>query len=164
MKQRSPRFPSIPPLAVAVLFTAVLVTGPLHAATDDSTVRDASLEGTWQGNGPGGPCTITIKGDTLHFKARDDFWYETTFILPSDTYPQQIHTTIVKDSTGKDKDIGKVVVSVYKIENGQLTLAVINSFDGPPTEPITTESNWALIELDWTKDKYNLTRIEDFAQ
>ena len=89
------------------------------------------LQGYWEGEGAGGKCSITITGNSLHFYARTDFWYETTFALPAGTDPQQLHATI-KDSSPPTNDIGQVVFAIFKIEDGALTLAVDDMSHQPP--------------------------------
>jgi len=81
------------------------------------------LQGYWEGDGAAGPCSITITGNSLHFYARTDFWFETTFALPAGTDPLQLHATI-KNSAPPTNGIGDVVFAIYKIEDGTLTLAV----------------------------------------
>lgn len=89
-------------------------------------------EGTWEEAGVGDQppvkspekITITITRNSLHYHRNMNFWFETTFTLPADTDPKQLHATI-KDSGGKDS-IGKVVVAIFKIEDGTLTLATDN--------------------------------------
>ena len=70
--------------------------------------------------------TIRITGNSLHFHRDTDFWFETTFTLPAGTYPQQLHATI-KDCPKPCDDVGKVVFAIFKIEDGTLTLAGIQS-------------------------------------
>ena len=82
-----------------------------------------SLQGYWEGDGAAGPCSITITNNSLHFYARKDFWFETTFALPAGTDPMQLHATI-KNSAPPTNGIGEVVFAIYKIEDGTLTLAV----------------------------------------
>ena len=81
------------------------------------------LQGYWEGDGAAGPCSITITGNSLHFYARKDFLFETTFALPAGTDPLQLHATI-KNSAPPTNGIGEVVFAIYKIEDGTLTLAV----------------------------------------
>ena len=99
------------------------------------------LQGTWEGVELGqesrGKITLTITGHLLHFHRATNHWFETTFTLPAGTDPKQLHATI-KDSGGKDS-IGKVVVAIFKIEDGTLTLATDNGagealkvFETPP--------------------------------
>ena len=89
------------------------------------------LQGDWEGGGPPGKISLTITGNSLHFFARTDFWYETTFILPAGIEPRQLHATI-KDSSPPADDIGHVVFAIFKIEDGTLTLAVDDGADAPP--------------------------------
>jgi uncharacterized protein (TIGR03067 family) len=90
------------------------------------------LQGRWEGAMVGqekdGKITITITGNSLHFHRDSDFWFETTFTQPVGTDPKQLHATI-KDCASKDS-IGKVVVAIYKIEEGTLSLVAIG--DGEP--------------------------------
>jgi len=100
------------------------------------------LQGTWEGVMVGqekdGKITITITGNSLHFHRDTNFWFETTFTLPAGTDPKQLHATI-KDCAGKDS-IGKVVLAIFKIEDGTLTLAGIRTPDSAPEPPITFDS------------------------
>lgn len=85
-----------------------------------------------------GKITMTINGHSLHYHRDSNFWFETTFTLPAGTNPKQLHTTIKDCADGES--IGKVVLAIYKIEDGTLTLGGIRSPDGPPEPPITFES------------------------
>ena len=66
--------------------------------------------------------TITVTGDSLHFHRDTNFWFETTITLLAGTKPQQLHATIKRGSNS----IGEVVVVIFKIEDGILTLATDN--------------------------------------
>ena len=113
----------------------------------------------WEGKGPAGACSITISGNSLHYsqpaadETKAEFWYETTFTLPAGDHPQQLHATILEDSSQKQRDIGKVVVALYKIEDETLTLGVINDFEGPVVSPV--EDGW-----DRPRDLYHLKRVQ----
>ena len=144
-------------LLLAALFNACQSV-PTQTAADVADLR--RLQGYWEGSGPGGDCSVTISGNSLLFYARADFWYETTFTLPAGTDPQQLHATIIKDSSSQQSDIGTVVVTIFKIEDGTLTLAVIENFEGPPPNPVITDSDWTVIESDWTLDRYYLKRSQ----
>ena len=96
---------------------------------------------------------MTILGNTLNFRARPDFWYETTFTIPAGADPQQLHATIIKDSSQSERDIGKVVVALFKIEDETLTLGVIDDFEGPLESPVT--DGW-----DRASDRYYLKRVQ----
>ena len=51
------------------------------------------------------------------------FWFATTITLPAGTDPQQLHATIKDCAPAQgDNSIGKVVVAIFKIEDGTLTL------------------------------------------
>ena len=69
-----------------------------------------------------GKITITITGNSLHFHRDTNFWFETTFVLPAGTDPQQLHATIKRSSPPEDS-IGEVVFAIFKVEDGTLTLA-----------------------------------------
>ena len=105
------------------------------------------LQGTWEGfslirEKPDGPpvkgtntITVTITGNSLHFHRDSNFWFETTFILLAGTEPQQLHATIKRGANS----IGAVIVVIFKIEDGTLTLATDNGseealkvFEGAP--------------------------------
>src|ERR1041384_4391474 len=97
-------------LSLAALFTAC-------QSTPTRTAELKRLQGHWGGDGAAGKCSITITGNSLHFYARTNFWYETTFTLPAGTDPQQLHATI-KDSSPPTNGIGQVVFAIVKIEDG----------------------------------------------
>jgi len=112
-----------------------LPLGALLTAGQSTPTRTAvelnRLQGYWEGEGAGGKCSITITGNSLHYRAGTN-WHETTFVLPANTDPQQLHATI-KDCWPPSKDaIGKVVFAIFKIEDGTLTLAAYDMPDEPP--------------------------------
>lgn len=84
------------------------------------------LQGTWEGVLVGDKAQqkiiITITGNSLHFHRDTNFWFETTITLPAGTNPKQLHATI-KDGASS---VGQVVVAIFKIEDGTLTLATGN--------------------------------------
>src|SRR5690349_18262806 len=45
------------------------------------------LQGSWEGGGAGGKCSITIVGNSLHYRAGTN-WWKTTFTLPAGTDPR----------------------------------------------------------------------------
>ena len=114
-------------LSLAALFTACQST-PTRTA-----VELKRLQGYWEGDGAAGKCSITITNNSLYFYARTDFWFKTTFALPAGTDPQQLHATI-KDSAPPTNGIGQVVLAIFKIEDGTLTLAV-DGEEPPKTFP-----------------------------
>ena len=108
------------------------------------------LQGTWEGfalgqETPGGPfvksadtITITVTGNSFHFHRDTNFWFETTITLPAGTDPQQLHATIKGNAATQGSNaIGKVVVAIFKIEDGTLTLAARG--DGSEETPISFE-------------------------
>ena len=74
---------------------------------------------TWSGADWQSNVSITITGDSLHYRAGKD-WYETTFTLTTGTNSQQLHATI-KDGSHRIH-IGEVVPTTLKMEDGTLTL------------------------------------------
>jgi hypothetical protein len=113
-------------LSLAALFT------PCQSAPTQTAAELNRLQGYWQGEGPPGKISITITGNSLHYYARPDHWFKTTFTLPAGTDPQQLRATIIKDnSPPKDPNstIGKVVAAIFKIEDGTLTLATFQDGD-----------------------------------
>ena len=94
---------------------------------------------------PGGPfvktagtITIEITGNSFHFHRDTNFWFETTITLPSGTDPKQLHATIKDNAPSQGSNaIGKVVVAVFKIEDGTLTLAARG--DGSEETPMGFE-------------------------
>jgi hypothetical protein len=128
--------------ALALLVAAVFIacqSAPARRAADLSP-----LQGYWEGYGPGGECSVTISGNSLRFYARPDFWFETTFILPAGTDPQQLHATIIKESSPEQANIGTVVVTIFKIEDGTLTLGVLEDFEGPLANPVIGDWDLAM--------------------
>ena len=85
-----------------------------------------------------GKIIITITGNSLRFHRDTNFWFDTTFTLPAGTDPKQLHATI-KNCADKDS-IGKVVLAIFKIEDGTLTLAGIRTPDSAPEPPINFDS------------------------
>lgn len=91
------------------------------------------LQGTWEGVMVGhekdGNITITIAGNSLHFHRDTKFWFKTTFALPTGPDPKQLHATIKDSAPGQGNIVGEVVIALYKIEDGKLTLAVLGGDD-----------------------------------
>ena len=99
------------------------------------------LQGTWEGVLVGDKAqqkiTITITGNSLHFHRDTNFWFETTITLPAGTNPKQLHATI-KDGASS---VGLVVVAIFKIEDGTLTLATGNGDGEAPKSFEATGDN-----------------------
>lgn len=110
------------------------------------------LQGTWEGvvvsDKSDNKYTITITGNSFHFHRDTNFWFETTIALPAGTDPQQLHATIKECAPGQENSLGKVVVAIFKIEDGTLTLAARG--DGADDTPKSFE----------TTDDKGLTRYE----
>jgi len=116
--------------ALSILMPCGLISTQAAGTTNHTAAELQRLQGSWEGVLVGqeaaGKISITITGNSLHFQGLStDEWYETTFTLPADTDPQQLHATI-KDCPQPD-DIGKVVFAIFKIEDGTLTLAGIQA-------------------------------------
>ena len=121
-------------LSLAALFTACQSTPPRTAA------ELRRLRGYWQGVGEQSNVSITITGNSFHYYAGTNFWFKTTFTLPAGTHPQQLRATIKDCAEGKtNSTIGKVVVAIFKIEDGTLTLANLQS--GEPPKRFEDEGN-----------------------
>lgn len=82
--------------------------------------------------------TITIKGDSFHFHRDTNFWFETKITLPAGTDPQQLHATIKGCAPGQENSLGNMVVAIFKIEDGTLTLAARG--DGSDDTPKSFEA------------------------
>src|SRR5882724_2735330 len=103
-------------LSLAVLFTACRST-PTQTA-----VELKRLQGYWQGQGGAGSISINITGSSLNYYARPDHWFKTTFTLPAGTDPQQLRATVKESGEKPPKSVGEVVVAIFRIEDGTLTL------------------------------------------
>ncbi|MDB6132078.1 MAG: hypothetical protein JWM59_321 [Verrucomicrobiales bacterium] len=78
---------------------------------------------------PHGKITITITGNSFHFHRDANFWFDTTITLPAGTDPKQLHATIKGCPPSQAGSTGQVVVAIFRIEDGTLTLAT-GSGDG----------------------------------
>jgi uncharacterized protein (TIGR03067 family) len=100
----------------------------------------AALQGRWSGQEIGaksqGSPSLIIEGAKLEFHgANSNEWYKATFTLREDTNPKQLEA-VVTDSSVR-RYVGTTSHSIYKIEDGKLTLtgnepgnsAVPTSFD-----------------------------------
>jgi len=85
-----------------------------------------------------GKITVTITSNSLHFHRDTNFWFETTFTQPVGTEPKQLHTTIKDCAAGQESSVGQVVVAIYKIEDGTLTLVPLG--DGDEERPKSFEA------------------------
>ena len=106
------------------------------------------LQGYWEGEGAGGKCSITITGNSLHYRAGTK-WWKTTFTLPPGTDPQQLHATIT-DSSPPTNGIGQVVFAIFKIEDGIFTLAVDRPGE-PPKDFSSATSRYVVKKVESQK-------------
>ena len=129
---------------VSSLMPCPLLGQQASDTTDSSTESELErLQGYWEGDGAAGQCSITIKGSSLRFYAREDFWFETTFVLPAGTNPQQLHATIRDSSPPKD-GVGQVVVAIFQIVDNELILAVNDGSEEPPKSIADASSRYRL--------------------
>ena len=112
------------------------------AANQPTAVELQHLQGTWEGVLAGDKSddkyTVTITGNSLHFHRDSKFWFATTITLPAGTDPRQLHATIREGAPGQESSVGNVVVAIYKIEDGKLTLAAVP--DGEEGTPKSFEA------------------------
>jgi len=112
------------------------------AANQPIAVELQPLQGTWEGVMVGqeknGNVTIAITSNSLHFHRDKNFWFQTTFTRPAGKDPKQLHATIKDCAPGQESSVGKVVVAIYKIEDGTLTLVALG--DGDEETPISFEA------------------------
>jgi len=110
-------------LSLAALFT------PCRSTAAQTAAELGGLQGYWQGEGPGGKCSITITGNSLHYSPPTGHSFTATFTLPTGTDPQQLRATIIQDNPPpQNSTTNKVVVAVFKIEDGTLT---VSAFEDP---------------------------------
>ena len=144
-------------LSLTALFTGCSST-PTQTAVEPSTPTPIAaeltatdpelkpLQGYWEGEGAGGKCSITITGNSLHYR-NSAGWYKTTFTLPVGTDPQQLHATIKDCSPPSTNAIGTVVFAIFKIEDGTLTLAEVDMSDEPPKTFSSASSRYVLKQV-----------------
>ena len=69
-----------------------------------------------------GPASLLVSGHTLEFHgAASDDWLKGTFTLHEETNPRQLTGTVTECAAADY--VGKGVYSIFKIEDGALTLA-----------------------------------------
>jgi uncharacterized protein (TIGR03067 family) len=112
-------------------------TAKAKGAANQPTAGELQLlQGTWDGvvvgDKSGNKYTITITSNSLHFYRDSNFWFATTITLPTGKDPWQLHATIKDSASGQDSSVGKVVVAIFKIEDGTLTLAALGDDEEPP--------------------------------
>ena len=131
----------------SLLGTLALSLAALFTACQSAPTRTAAelkpLQGHWEGEGAGGKCSITIMGNSLHYR-NNAGWYKTTFTLPVGTDPQQLHATIKDCSPPSTNAIGTVVFAIFKIEEQTLTLAEDDMSDKPPKTFASATNHYVL--------------------
>ena len=127
-------------LSLAAVFTACQSTPTQTAA------GLKRLQGYWGGDGAAGKCSITITGNSLHYR-NSAGWYKRTFTLPVGTDPQQLHATIKDCSPPSTNAIGTVVFAIFKIEDGTLTLAEVDMSGEPPKTFSSASSLYVLKQV-----------------
>ena len=140
--------------ALSLLMPCLLLCLLAGCKTNEPTAAKLRrLQGYWAGELLGGSfkCSMTIKGNSLHFYSRPDFWYKATFTLPAGTDPQQLRATIKDTAPSATNDIGKVIVAIFKIDDGTLTLAVNQDPAGPPPKAFPSETNTVIARYDLKK-------------
>ena len=122
-------------LSLAALFTASPGKATQPSAESGAPTPLAEelkpLQGHWEGEGAGGKCSITIVGNSLHYR-NSAGWFKTTFTVPAGADPQQLHATIKECSPPSNNAIGTVVFAIFKIENETLTLVGIQASAAEP--------------------------------
>jgi len=114
---------------LSMLLLCVLLGLQAGCKTNPRTATELHrLQGYWE-SVPPAKNSITITDNSLHYYAQTDFWYETTFTLPAGTDPQQLHATIKR--CWYPDNIGKVVIVLFKIEDGTLSLAYLQTGAAP---------------------------------
>src|SRR5438094_7815358 len=136
---------------IALLMPCVLLSLLAGCATHPPIAAELKpLQGYWEGEGAGGKCSITITGNSLHYRAGTN-WYKTTFTLPAGTDPQQLHATIKDCAPPTNNAVGKVVFAIFKIEEGTLTLAEDDMSDEPPKNFPSASSRYTLKKVQHQK-------------
>src|SRR5579872_2118956 len=119
----------------SLLFALALSSAAFFTACQSTTTRNdatlKSLQGYWEGEGAGGKCSMTITGTSLLYRAGTN-WFKTKFTLPAGTEPRQLRVTITDCSPPTNNTVGTVVFTIFKLEDGILTLAENDGTDKPP--------------------------------
>jgi uncharacterized protein (TIGR03067 family) len=129
--------------ALSILMPCALIRAQVASTTSKPTSEQTQpLQGSWEGVEVGreanGKCTMTITGNSIHFQGGNtNEWYKTTFTLPAGTDPKQLRATIT-DCPQPDY-IGKVGFSIFKIDDGTLTL--VGHEPGVPDAPKTFDGD-----------------------
>jgi uncharacterized protein (TIGR03067 family) len=145
--------------ALSLLLPCLLLCLQAGCATHPTTAAKLQrLQGSWEGVLVGqekdGKITITITNNSLHFHRDTNFWFETTFTLPTATDPQQLRTTI---TNSPDKDsIGKQVPAIFKTGDGNLTLALNQDHEHEPPKGFGDDTPGVIRYEFWRPQKKNV--------
>ncbi len=150
LEAMQPLRPSIA-IILSILVASVFVlagerpaVGAEAAAKKPAAVGRQGLQGTWKGSMVGqekdGIITVTITGSALHFHRDTNFWFETTFTLADGKDPHQLHATLRKCPAGQESSVGQVVVALYQVENGTLTLVPLSGNGSDEETPRSFEA------------------------
>ncbi|HXJ56411.1 MAG TPA: hypothetical protein VNU68_07075 [Verrucomicrobiae bacterium] len=108
--------------ALSLLLPCLLLGLPAGCKTSPPTAALLQrLQGTWEEVKADGTNTVTVTGNSFYFHRDSNFWWETSITLPAGTEPQQLRATIRHSAPPEDSN-GKVVVAIFKIEDGTLTV------------------------------------------
>lgn len=89
------------------------------------------LQGYWEGEGPGGTCSVHIVGEKLFFYRDGEFWFDTEFSLSPDAGSSLLHATILRDNSKDQGSVGSVVGALFEFRDDRLILAA-HDVDSPP--------------------------------
>jgi len=127
--------------AFAIASLSMLAMAPILDAQNTAPVSQPTsspelLQGIWEGEEVGkesqGKCTMTIVGNTIRFDGPNKAeWYAATFTVTPDQTPKQLQATIT--DCPKADFVGKSAMSIFKIEDGTLTL--VGNRPGVPNAP-----------------------------
>ena len=143
--------------AFALSFAALLTAGQSTPTPIAAELKP--LQGYWEGEGAGGKCSITITGNSLHYR-NSAGWYKTTFTLPVGTDPQQLHATIKDCSPPSTNAIGTVVFAIVKIEDATLTFAEDDMSDKPPKTFARASSRYSVKKVHPQKENAQPPKTE----
>ena len=118
---------------LTVIALALTITGPGLA---QDAASSEPLQGTWEGSESGreakGKWTMKINGNSLRFDGpTKEEWYTANFTITADQDPRQLNATITE--CPEPSFVGKQAFSIFKIEDGTLTLT--GHKPGHPTAP-----------------------------
>ena len=125
-------------VAVCTAVTGNPVFARAEGAASELAAKELqALQGTWEevvaSEKSGERITVTINGDNLRFHRDTNFWFQTTITLPAGAAPKQLHATIKDCPPSQASSIGEVVVAIYQIKDGKLTIAPLGEGEKTPT-------------------------------